>query len=111
MGDVVYFSQPIMKADELYQQLRDFAAKLGVSVEEHNLRETGIPVKSGLCVLRGRKLFVMDKHKTLKKKIRILATALAGMEHENVYAVPAVRELLAKHAPPGRGQAASAGIP
>jgi hypothetical protein len=109
MGDVIYFSPPTMKADELYQQLRDFATKLGVSVEEHNLRETGIPVKSGLCVVRGRKLFVMDKHKTIKKKIRILAAALAGMEHENVYAVPAVRELLARHAPPGQGEAASAG--
>lgn len=88
-----------MKADQLYQELRDFALKLGVSVEEHNLRESGIPVRSGLCVVKGRKLFIMDKHKTLKKKIRILAETLAEMAHEELYAVPAVRELLSKHDP------------
>jgi hypothetical protein len=87
-----------MKPDQVYQELRDFAAKLGVEVEEHNLRESGVRVRSGLCTVRGRRLFVMDKHKSVSKKIGILARALSKLGHEDVYTVPAVRELLVKYA-------------
>jgi hypothetical protein len=40
----------------------------------------------------------MDKHKPLRKKIDLLARCLSRLTHEDVYVVPAVRELLTKHA-------------
>ena len=85
-----------MKPEQLYQELRDLAEKLAVTVSEQNLRTAGIKVKSGLCKVKGKDLFIMDKHQSIHKKIRILASQLANMSHEDVYVMPAVRETLNK---------------
>mgnify|MGYP006292257423 CR=1 FL=1 len=85
-----------MKADRLYQELKDLAEKLEITVSEKNLRNAGLPVKSGLCRVNGRQLFVMDKHLSLHKKNNLLSACLAGMDHENLYIVPAVRDFIEK---------------
>lgn len=87
-----------MKPDQLYQELKDLAERMQITVSEQNLKASGIKVQSGLCTLKGKNLFIMDKHKSLHKKIRILASQLAKMPHEEIYIVPAVRELLEKYA-------------
>ena len=43
-------------------------------------------------------MFVMDKHKSIPDKIQILAEQLASVPHEDLYIIPAVRELLEKYA-------------
>ena len=68
-----------------------------VTVSEQNLKTPGIKVRSGLCTVKGQKLFVMDKHKSVQKKIKILAEQLAQIYHEDLYIIPAVRELLEKY--------------
>jgi hypothetical protein len=68
-----------MKPEYLYQELKDLAEKMAVTVSEQNLRTAGIKVKSGLCTVKGAD------------------AQLASMPSENVYVVPAVRELLDKH--------------
>ena len=85
-----------MKPEQIYQELKDLAEKLGINVSEQNLRTAGIAVKSGLCKVKGRNMFIMDKHKSIRKKIKILASHLAEIPHENVFIVPAIRELLEK---------------
>ena len=69
-----------------------------VTVSEQNLKTSGIKVRSGLCIVKGRKLFIMDKHKSVQKKIKILAAQLSRIPHEDLYVIPAVRELLEKYA-------------
>ena len=69
-----------------------------IMVSEENLKVSGIKVRSGLCTVKGQKLFVMDKHKSMHKKIKILATQLAQIPHDEIYIIPAVRELLEKYA-------------
>jgi hypothetical protein len=86
-----------MKPEQIYQELRDLAERLAIVVSEQNLRTAGIKVKSGLCRVRGQDMFIMDKHQSIHKKIRILAAQLAGMPHENVYVVPTVRDILEKY--------------
>jgi ABC-type enterochelin transport system substrate-binding protein len=86
-----------MKSEQIYQELRDLAEKLAVTVTEQNLRTAGIKVKSGLCKVKGKELFIMDKHKSIHKKIKVLAAQLAGMPHEDVFVIPAVREMLNKY--------------
>jgi hypothetical protein len=88
-----------MKPEQLYQELTDLAEKLDITVSEQNLRKTGIRVNSGLCKVKGNYLFIIDKHKSIHKKIKILASQLASMPHENIFIIPAVRELLDKFAP------------
>ena len=86
-----------MKPESLYQELIELAEKLQISVSEQNLRNTGIKVKSGLCKVKGQYVFIMDKHKPFKKKAQILARCLSQMEHEGIYVVPAVREVLSHY--------------
>lgn len=42
-------------------------------------------------------MVVVDKHKSISKKIQILAEVLAKIPHEDLYILPAVRELLEKY--------------
>lgn len=87
-----------MKPEKIYQELKDLAEKLGVAVEEHNFRNTGIRAKSGACIVHGKHLVIIDKHKPLVKKIGVLASALSKFPHDDVYLVPAVREMIARYA-------------
>ena len=86
-----------MKPEQIYQELKDLAERLAMTVSEQNLRTAGIKVKSGLCTVKGEDMFIMDKHKSIHKKIKILATQLADMPHENIYLIPAIREMLNKY--------------
>ena len=88
-----------MKPEQIYQALKELAEKLDMSVSEPNFRATGIKATSGLCLVKGRQVFLMDKHKSLRRKIEILAECLAQLPHEDIFVVPAVREVLEKHAP------------
>ena len=85
-----------MKPEQIYQELKDLAEKLEITVSEQNLRTAGVKVKSGLCRVRGKNLFIMDKHKSIHKKIDILASVLAECPHEALYVIPAIREILEK---------------
>jgi len=85
-----------MKPEQIYQELKDLAEKLGIAVSEQNLRKSGISVKSGLCKIKGKQIFVMDKHKPIYKKNAILTSFLKELPHENIYVVPAVRNLISK---------------
>ena len=85
-----------MKPENIYQELKDLAEKLEITVSEQNLRTAGIKVKSGLCKVKGKNLFIMDKHKSIHKKIDTLASQLAKFPHEDLYIMPAIREILEK---------------
>lgn len=86
-----------MKPEEIYQNLKDLADRLGVTVSDQNFRKTGIKVKSGYCIVIDKQYFIMDKHKSLKDKIDILVSFLVTMDHEDLYLLPNIRELLNKH--------------
>jgi hypothetical protein len=77
--------------------MKEIAEKLGVTVSEQNFRKTGIKVESGLCKIKGKKVFIIDKNRSIQKKNEILATFLSKMPHEDVYVIPAVRELIKKY--------------
>ena len=83
-----------MKSDQIYQALKELAEKLQVTVLEQNLRVTRVRAQSGLCKIKGKYVFVMDKNKPVSKKIDLLAECLSQMDHEGIYVVPTVRERL-----------------
>lgn len=86
-----------MKTEQIYQGLKELAEKLNITVSEKNLFNAGIKVKSGLCRVKDRRLFVMDRNKSLSKKVEILASCLAELPVDDVYMVPAIREMLDKY--------------
>ncbi len=83
-----------MKPEEIYQNLKDLSDRLGVTVSDENFRKTSIKVKSGHCVVKSKQHFIMDKHKSLHDKIDILVSFLTTMDHEDLYLLPTIRELL-----------------
>jgi hypothetical protein len=85
-----------MKPQQVYEELKNLAEKLSIEVKEQNFRTTGIKVKSGLCTVRGKHLFVMNKHNNIKKKVALLTNCLRQFKHEQEYVVPAIRELLSE---------------
>jgi len=86
-----------MKPEQIYQELKDLAEKLGVTVSEQSFRASGIPVKSGFCLIKGEMHCIIDKNITLHKKTVILAESLFELPHENLFVVPAVRDLIQKY--------------
>lgn len=91
-----------MKPDQLYQELKLLAEKLGLQVSEQNFRNTGIRVKSGSCLVKDVPHCIIDKHLRLNRKVEILAESISRMPHESIYVVPAVREYLERFKPLGR---------
>lgn len=86
-----------MKPEQLYHELKMLAERLGVEVLEHNFRSTGIKAKSGLCKVKERKLFIIDKHRSFREKNEILASGLSKTPHEDIYIIPALRDILKKY--------------
>ena len=86
-----------MQPEQIYQDLVDLAEKLGFTVSEQNFRIAGINVTSGYCRVKNKDMFYMDKHADLNRKIEILATFISELEHEKVYVIPTIRELLYRY--------------
>jgi hypothetical protein len=83
-----------MKPEQTYQDLKELAEKLGVTVSEQNLRSTGIKVKSGLCKVKEKNILIIDKKIAFQDKNEILASCLSKLPHEDIFMVPALREFL-----------------
>lgn len=83
-----------MNPTQLYAQLKDLAGKLDIVVTEQNMRATGVNARSGLCVVRGQRRFIMDKHLTVREKAEVLAECLRELPIEDIYIMPAIRTYL-----------------
>lgn len=86
-----------MKSEELYRQLQQVAERFGIQFSEQNLSSAGIYVRGGLCKVKGRYRFIMDKKKPLAEKLEMLGECLAQLPLEEVFLKPAVREFLEKY--------------
>ena len=89
-----------MKAEQLYQHLKDLAEKLGITVNEHSFRNAGVKVKSGFCKVKEKDVFIMDRNLPLNRKTGVLAEFLGQMPCDTVYVIPAVRDFIKKHTRP-----------
>ncbi len=89
----------MMKQESLYALLKDLAEKLDITVSEQNFRSTGTSARSGLCVVRGKRMFLVDRHLPVRRKNEALGECLAKMALDQVFVLPAVREYLARFRP------------
>ena len=83
-----------MKTDQIYQHLIDLAEKLDIDVSEQNFKISGFPVNSGICKVKGKDRIILDKHKSKNDKIDILIESLKTFSLDDLYIVPAIRDLL-----------------
>lgn len=87
-----------MKSKEIFEELKILAEKLHITVLEENFRKTGIKVKSGTCIIKGRMHCIIDKHARINKKVEILAKSLSRLPHEDIFVMPSVREVMDRFA-------------
>jgi hypothetical protein len=83
-----------VKPQALFQELKDLAERLGITVSEQNFRPTGIRVKSGYCKVKNQDHCIIDKHVKLSKKMDVLGECISRYDHESIYVIPAVRDYL-----------------
>jgi hypothetical protein len=83
-----------MKLNDLYDGLKDLLQRLGVDFKEENLKTAGLPVRSGLCRVRNRSLYIMNKHLDLARKVELLSDCIRTLPHEEIYVMPALRDFI-----------------
>lgn len=86
-----------MKPEQMYQHLKELAEKLEIEVVEKSFKRIGFHVRSGLCKIKEKNVFLMDKHRPVRDKVELLAECLGGIPTDDVYVVPAVRDVLKRY--------------
>jgi len=83
-----------MKPEQIFVELKNLSEKLNITVSEQSFRKTGIKVKSGFCIVKGKNYFIVDKDLSIHKKNELIAEYLSTLDHDNIYLVPAVRDFI-----------------
>ncbi len=80
----------------LLQLLLDLAQRLGFEIRTSPLtpRDQELTVRSGACVLRGRRLILLDRGAPAGEKCSALLEALRGEDLSGIFVPPAVRQHL-----------------
>ncbi len=83
-----------MKSEQIFVELKNLSEKLNITLSEQNFRKTGIKVRSGFCIVKGKNYFIFDKDLSIHKKNDLIAEYLSTLDYENIYIVPAVRDFI-----------------
>ncbi|WP_027360641.1 hypothetical protein [Desulforegula conservatrix] len=86
-----------MNPEQQYTVIKEVASKLGVEVKEKNLHVPGIRVKSGLCKVRGKQLFILDKKKTLREKVALIAGCVSDFDYQKLEIPEEVKTIIYKY--------------
>jgi hypothetical protein len=78
-----------MKEDEVLSGLESVMTTLGVQVRYEKGDFAG-----GLCKLKDKQLLILNSAMPPNQKIKILASELSQMELDNVFMVPALRQVI-----------------
>lgn len=78
-----------MTEDEVLQALESLARQLDIEVRY----EKG-DFEGGYCAFRNQHLIFMQKNEPIDKKIQVLVRELHRFDLEQIYVLPAIRELL-----------------
>ncbi len=83
-----------MKPEQIFIELKNLSEKLNIIISEQSFRKTGIKVKSGFCIVKGKNYFIIDKDLSTHKKNELIAEYLSSLDYDNIYVVPAVRDYI-----------------
>jgi len=86
-----------MSPEQQYTAMKETALKLGVEVREKNLHIPGIRVKSGSCKVRAKQLFILDKKKTLREKVALIAGCISGLDFRMIDLPEEVQTIIFKY--------------
>ena len=93
-----------MDEDTIIEQLEELIERFDVHIRHEAIKqdEDSINVVGGLCLLKGEYVLIINSKATIEDKIRALGMALKQFDHEKIYMLPALRELLDRIPEQGR---------
>ncbi|MCB2213707.1 hypothetical protein KQI52_16480 [bacterium] len=80
------------RRQEMYEQLLEVARRYFERVEE----ESG-DFRGGVCRVRNERYLVLNRQAKLERRLRTVATALASLDLDQQYLLPAVREAIDRY--------------
>src|SRR4030043_702882 len=85
-----------MDENTIVKQLEELIKRFGVEIRHEPIKqdEDSINVVGGLCLLKGEHVLIINSKAAIRDKIRALGMALKHFDHENIYMLPVLRELL-----------------
>ena len=85
-----------MDENTIIEQLEELIKSFGVQIRREPIKqdEDLVKVVGGLCLLRGEYVLIINSKATIEDKIRALGMALKHFDHEKIYILPVLRELL-----------------
>ena len=85
-----------MDENTIIDQLEELIKSFGVQIRREPIKqdEDSINVVGGLCLLKGEYVLIINSKAAIRDKIRTLGMALKHFDHENIYMLPVLRELL-----------------
>ena len=85
-----------MDENTIIEQLEELIKRFGVQIRHEPIKqdEDSINVVGGLCLLKGEYVLIINSKAAIRDKIRALGMALKHFDHENIYMMPVLRELL-----------------
>ena len=86
-----------MKPEQIFVELKNLSEKLHITISEQSFRKTGIKVRSGFCIVKGKNYFIIDKDLSTHKKNELIAEYLRSLDYENIYIMPAIRDFINMH--------------
>jgi hypothetical protein len=84
----------IIEAERLLSFLEETCRRLGVSVRYERLEGADTLIQDGLCRIKGQSFLFIDRRRTVREKVYILAEAVGQLDAEVAYLPPVVRELI-----------------
>jgi hypothetical protein len=85
-----------MKPEVMYQHLVHLLEQLDITMVYDNLSDAEGHVMSGLCKVKGKHYYIMDRDKGLTERLSLLRECLNDVDLDEVYVLPAVRAFLEK---------------
>ena len=85
-----------MDEDTIIERLEELIERFGVQIRHEAMKqdEDSVNVVGGLCLLKGEYVLIINSKAAIRDKIRALGMALKQFDHEKIYMLPVLRELL-----------------
>jgi hypothetical protein len=85
-----------MDENTIIDQLEELIKSFGIQIRCEAIKqdEDSVNVVGGLCLLKGEYVLIVNSKAAIRDKIRALGMALKQFDHEKIYMLPVLRELL-----------------
>ncbi|MCG6533494.1 MAG: hypothetical protein L7F78_02115 [Syntrophales bacterium LBB04] len=80
--------------EDLLNQLRELAAKLGIEVLHENISLEESSGAGGLCRIQDKYTLFLHSQASIKEKTLVMIKSLRKFDLEDIYVKPAIRKLL-----------------